>query len=216
MPVSPALDHQIQQTLKTAEKLQRLVSEDRPHVIKDERDPLCLIYWTLMFEHHFSILSLARIEMNSSAFALVRPFEEAFFLLVLAMHGTTNEFRSIRNGTLSMDFAHAGKTLDDVLAKGGAITAAGASMESWYKVRKDRLHSFTHGGMWQVVRHVDGHDIAPKFPEKEVREMVETTMLHVHLAACLVTLFLNLNTEHGIAVDEFKRYQEWIIARGSV
>jgi hypothetical protein len=206
MPVSPSINELIQQTMEAAERLQRLVSEDRPHVVKSDRDQLCLVYWTLMFEHHYSILVLARSELNASAFALVRPFEEAFFLLFLVMHGTPKQFESIRNGTYQMDFASAGAQLDANLATGPTIVRKGASTQDWYKLRKNRLHGFTHGGLQQVVRHINGKDIVPNFQEQEVREMIETTMLHIHLAASIVTLFLGLTVENSVAVEAFKEY----------
>ena len=192
--------------METAENLQRLVSEDRPHVVKSERDPLCLVYWTLMFEHHYSILVLARSGLNASAFALVRPFEEAFFLLFLVMHGTQRQFRSIQKGTYRTDFEAAGAKLDSHLAQGNTIVRKGISMQNWYKLRKNRLHGFTHGGLQQVVRHINGKDIVPNFPEQELREMIETTMLHVHLAATLVTLFLGLTAENAVAGAAFNEY----------
>ena len=192
--------------MQRAEKLQRLVSEDRQHAVRSDRDPLCLIYWTLMFEHHFSILLLARNELNASAFALLRPFEEAFFRLFLTMHGTQNQFESIRNGTYQTDFASVGAQLDLLLTQGSTILRQGSGLQDWYKVRKNQLHGFTHGGIEQVGRHVIKRDIVPNFSEKEVRQMVETTMLHVHLAASLVTLFLALIPENAIAVEAFREY----------
>lgn len=212
MPVSAGVNEIIQRAMETAERLQRLVSEDHPHVIKSNRDPLCLVYWTLMFEHHFSILALARSDLNASAFALVRPFEEAFFLLFLVMHGTENQFLSIQSGTHQMDFAAAGARLDSHLAQSGIIEQKGNSMEAWYRLRTKRLHGFTHGGLQQVARHVKGKDIAPNFQEAEVRAMIETTMLHVHLAASLVTTFLGLAPENVIAVESFKQYTNRITA----
>jgi hypothetical protein len=198
-------DQLIKQTMDAAEQLQRLVSEDRSYVIKKDRDHLCLIYWTLCFEHHYSILLLSRNGMNASAFALLRPFEEAFFRMFIVMHGTQNQFESIRNGTYTTDFNDASARLSKHLGQG-------ATIQDLYKVRIKRLHGFTHGGHEQVSRFVDGKDIVSNFAERDIREMIEGTMFHVHVAAQLVTDFLGLTNENVKATEAFDKFAKEVVA----
>src|SRR6267378_4600289 len=94
-----------------SERLQLLLSNDRQHVIKTDRDGLCLIHWSLIFEHHQGILLLLRHGLCASAFALVRPFEEAFLRSFLVMYGTPGQFAAIKNGTYSTEFEVIGKLM---------------------------------------------------------------------------------------------------------
>jgi hypothetical protein len=41
-----------------SERLQLLLSNDRQHVIKTNRDGLVLLHWSLVFEHHQGMLLL--------------------------------------------------------------------------------------------------------------------------------------------------------------
>jgi hypothetical protein len=204
-----SLGQLIKQAKARAEELQRLVSEDRSYVVKSERDPICLGYWTLFFEHHYSILLLAEHRMNASAFALLRPFEEAFFRMFLTMYGTQNQFEAIRDGKYELDFTDAAKRLSTHL--GLQCT----TLEDIYKIRKGRLHGFTHGGREQLYRFLAGRDIVSNFTEEELGTTVEGTMFQIHLAAKLVTAFLGLANENAFASAAFEQFTKDVVQAGA-
>ena len=54
----PALDVQgvIGYASSLSKNLQLLLSSNRQHVNKTNRDSLCLLHWSLIFEHHAGIL----------------------------------------------------------------------------------------------------------------------------------------------------------------
>jgi len=195
-----SLDELIEKTKERAKNLQLLVSSDRSYVVKADRDPICLCYWTLLFEHHYSMLLLAQHKMNASAFALLRPFEEAFFRMFLSMHGTQNQFEAIRDGKYELDFIDAAKRLS------AHVGLEGTTFEEMYKIRKGRLHGFTHGGREQLYRFFSGSDIVSSFSETEIREMIEGTKFQIHLAAKLVTAFLDLVDESVVANSAFHQF----------
>ncbi len=74
-----------------SERLQLLLSNDTQHVIKTNRDGLVLLHWSLIFEHHQGMLLLLRNGFPAPAFALMRPLEEAFLRLFVAMNGTDKQ-----------------------------------------------------------------------------------------------------------------------------
>jgi hypothetical protein len=61
---------------------------EKSYTIRNNRDGVCLLYWSLIFEHHQGILLLLRTKHYAPAFALMRPIAEAFLRLQLVMHGT--------------------------------------------------------------------------------------------------------------------------------
>ena len=71
----------IAQANSLSERLQLLLSNDRQHVNKTNRDALCLLHWSLIFDHHQGMLLLLRHGFHAPAFALMRPLEEAFLRL---------------------------------------------------------------------------------------------------------------------------------------
>ena len=87
---------------KLSEKVQLLVSDGRQHVTKTHRDILAFAYWTILFEYHHGILTLVQNGNPTSAFAMLRVFEEAFLELFLVTFGTDNR----SPGNLGRDLQH--------------------------------------------------------------------------------------------------------------
>jgi hypothetical protein len=145
---------------KLSERVQCLVSNDRQHVTKTNRDALALAYWTILFEYHHGILTLVRNGNPTSAFALLRVFEEAFLKLFLVMFGTDKQVQAIWEGTYNTDFPCVGEQID---AKLGAEPPFGPKLKGQIKT----LHGFTHSGFEQLIRQLrkqpdNTSDIAPK------------------------------------------------------
>jgi hypothetical protein len=199
----------IAQALDLSERLQLLLSDDRQHVNKTNRDALCLLHWSIIFEHHQGMVLLLRHGLHAPAFALLRPFEEAFLRSFVAMYGTENQVAALWNGTYNTEFELIGNQIDQKL---GLHPVFGPSFKSKVKI----LHGFTHGGKEQLVRQATGHDIISSYTDEEVRTLVRETMPIAFLTALFVTEFLGYQTEHQSALAMFNTYVQSIARKPSV
>jgi hypothetical protein len=114
-----------------SERLQLLLSNDGQHVNKTNRDGLCLLHWSVVFEHHQGMLVLLRHGLHAPAFALLRPFEEAFLRSFVAMYGTENQVAALWNGTYNTEFELIGNQIDQKL---GLHPVFGPSFKSKVKI----------------------------------------------------------------------------------
>jgi hypothetical protein len=195
---------------KVSERVQLLVSNDRQHVIKTHRDTLALAYWTILFEYQHGILTLVRTGNSTSAFALLRVFEEAFLKLFLVICGTDRQVQAIWEGTYNTDFAAVGALIDEKLGKEPLF---GPKLKGQIKV----LHGFTHSGFEQLVRqlserHDGSSDIAPNYSDEDVRHLVLETMPIIFLAGAFLTEFLNYVEENKAVVEMFNDFLETQVA----
>ena len=195
---------------KLSERVQLLVSNNRQHVTKTHRDLLALAYWTLLFEYHYGILTLVRTANPTSAFALLRVFEEAFLKLFLVVDGTDRQVQAIWEGTYNTDFAAVGAQIDEKLGKEPLF---GPKMKGQIKA----LHGFTHSGFEQIIRQLrklpDGSsDVAPNYSDEEVRHLVLETMPIIFLAGAFLTEFLNYIDENKAVVEMFNDFLETQVA----
>jgi hypothetical protein len=195
---------------KLSRKVQLLVSNNRQHITKTHRDMLALAYWTILFEYHSGLLTLVRTQNPTSAFALLRVFEEAFLKLFLVMYGTDKQVQAIWEGTYSTDFAAVGAQIDEWLGKEPLF---GPKLKGQIKT----LHGFTHSGFEQLVRQLtklpDGSsDVAPNYTDEDVRQLVVETMPIIFLAGVFTTEFLNFPDEHKAAVEMFNDFVETQVA----
>jgi uncharacterized protein DUF6988 len=184
-------------------KLQLLLSNDRQHVTKTNRDALTLLHWSVIFEHHQGMLLLLRKTYYVPAFALLRPFEEAFLRSFVAMYGTEKQVAALWNGTYDTDFEAVWKQIDEKF-----------KLEPRFDKEKLRvLHGFTHGGKEQLVRQAHGSDIVSGYTNDEIRALVRETMPTAFLAALFITQFLGYPAEHQSALLMF---EEWVRSQNSV
>jgi hypothetical protein len=195
---------------KLSERVQLLVSNNRQHITKTHRDTLALAYWTILFEYHDGILTLVRGENPTSAFALLRVFEEAFLKLFLVMCGSDKQVQAIWEGTYNTNFAAVGALIDEKLGKEPLL---GPKMKSQIKI----LHGFTHSGPEQLVRQLKklpdgGSDITPNSSDEEIRQLVLETMPIIFLAGAFLTEFLNYVNENKAVVELFNGFLETQVA----
>jgi len=189
---------------KLSEKVQLLVSNGHQHVTKTHRDTLALAYWTILFEYHHGILTLVRNGNPTSAFAMLRVFEEAFLKLFLVMFGTRDQVQAIWEGTYNTDFGDVGARIDEKLGK---ELLFGPKLKGQVKA----LHGFTHSGVEQRVRQLTklpdkSLDLAPNYTDKDVRQLVQETMPIIFLAGAFLTEFLNYPVENKAVVAMFNDY----------
>jgi hypothetical protein len=195
----------IAQANDLSERLQLLLSNDRQHVNKTNRDALCLLHWSLIFDHHQGMLLLLRHEFHAPAFALMRPLEEAFLRSFVAMYGTEKQVAALWKGTYNTDFEVVWK---QIYGEIGLEPRFGP----WFQKKIKALHGFTHGGREQLVRQTSGSDIVSSYTDDEVCTLVRGTVPVALLTALFTTAFLEYPTEHQKAVEMFNEYAQGVIA----
>ncbi len=188
-----------------SERLQLLLSNDTQHVIKTNRDGLVLLHWSLIFEHHQGMLLLLRNGFPAPAFALMRPLEEAFLRLFVAMNGTDKQAGALWKGTYKTEFELVWKQIYEKIGLQGKVGP-------WLQTKIQGLHGFTHGGKEQLVRQASGSDIVSSYTEDEVRSLVRETMTIPFLTALLTTAFLDYPAEHQNAVTMLNESAQWLTA----
>ena len=206
MPVTVNVEELIAYGLRLSERLQLLLSNEKQHVIKTNRDGLCLLHWSLIFEHHQGILVLLQQRLPAPAFALLRPLEEAFLRSFVVMHGTDRQAEAIKNGTYKTEPEIIGNQIDQKL--GLMKTHFGPS----FKTKMPVLHGFTHGGKEQLVRQARGLDIVSSYADDEVCTLVKETMWVVFLGALFITDFLGYRAENQAAMQMLNEYVQDVMS----
>src|SRR6266478_6573714 len=108
------------------------------------------------------MLLLLRNGFPAPAFALMRPLEEAFLRLFVAMNGTEKQAGTLWKGTYNVEFEVVWK---QIYEKIGLQPNVGL----WLQTKIKGLHGFTHGGKDQLVRRASGSDIISSYTDDEVR-----------------------------------------------
>jgi hypothetical protein len=178
-------------------KLEQLLFE-KTITMKTNRDAFCLLYWTLIFEHHRGLLLLLHTKHYAPAFALMRPIVEAFIRLHIVMHGTEAQFVAVKNGSYNTEFVEVARQIDQFygLAVFEEIVAANIK----------HLHGFAHGGKEQLVRRAKGAEIGPNYTDEEIRSVVGFTAIFVCFTAIFLMQFLDFLEEHALAEKVFQEY----------
>jgi hypothetical protein len=177
---------------------------EKSYTIRNNRDGVRLLYWSLIFEHHQGILLLLRTKHYAPAFALMRPIAEAFLRLHLVMHGTEAQLAAIKDGAYNTDFAGIGEQIDQMAGLEEPLLGA------FFKKHTKILHGFTHGGLEQLMRRSDGPDIIANYPDDEVRDVVNFTTMFAFLTAVHVADYLNLGAEFERANKIHDEYRQAI------
>jgi len=189
----------IAQARSLSERLQLLLSSDRQHVNKTNRDALVLLHWSLVFEHHQGILLLLQNGLPAPAFGLMRTLEEAFLRMFVAMNGTEKQVAALWKGTYRTDFEAVWKQIYEQIG-------LQAGVAPWLQTKIKALHGFTHGGKEQLVRQASGSDIVSSYTDDEIRSLVQETIPVAFLTALFTTAFLDYQTEHQKAVKMLNEY----------
>ena len=173
---------------------------EKSYVVRNNRDGLCLLYWSLIFEHHQGILLLLHHKMCGPAFALMRPLVEAFLRLQLVMHGTESQLTAIKDGTYNTDFTNIGEQIDQMA---GIEPLLGPFFRKNTKI----LHGFTHGGLEQLHRRSKGTDIIANYAEDEVRDVIRFTTMFAYLTSVHISDYLGLDAEFKSAMKLYDEYR---------
>jgi hypothetical protein len=173
---------------------------EKSYTVRNNRDGLCLLYWSLVFETQHGILLLLHHKLPGPAFALMRPIVEAFLRLYLVMHGTEEQLAAIKNGTYNTDFTNIGEQIDQ-------MTGIEPLMGPFFKKNTKKLHGFTHGGLEQLHRRSKGTDVIANYPDDEVRDVIKFTTMFAFLTSVHVTDYLGLDAEFKAAVKIYDEYR---------
>lgn len=183
---------------KLGEQLETLVVQ-RGQFPDDDRNVLLMAYWALIFDFHKSILRDVRDQLYGSAFALVRPCIEALVRAHVAVKGSDEDIKKLQNDTYHTDFDKIGQWMDKEFATEKLFT-------NFIGGAKAALHSFTHVGLSQIGRRLDGHNLKPAYDDGEILEVVRSTTSVVWMVTNLVTIHLGFTKEANKAQD---LYLEW-------
>jgi hypothetical protein len=193
---------QVQKELDDARKFGELLEQIvvNKNYTDGERDTLLLAYWELVSDFHRGIHALIKNEFFGSAFALVRPVVECFVRAHIALMGSEDDVKSLRDDTYKVNFKEIGPKID-------AAFGMDHLMENFLSDRtREALHSYTHGGLQQLGRRFrDGH-VRPNYSDEEITEIIRV----VTSALFMVT---NLLTKHFGFEDDWKHvtemFDEW-------
>jgi hypothetical protein len=199
-------DLMIKHAAVVSNDVQRIIS-NRKHVSRSIRDILALAYWTLMFEHHQGILILLRNHCPSPAFALLRPFEEAYLTLFVTMFGNEKDVDLISNGRFRLK--------PEVLEKQIGEKLGTTIFHTRFKNRKHLLDGLTHGGVAQLSNLINikdsanrEMDIVSSYSDDAISSLVQETMPTIFMAAFFMSEFFDYAEGGELALKKFSDYTE--------
>jgi hypothetical protein len=192
---------EIHRAAKFAKSLEYLIVNKRPitTIHSGNLDHLLLMYWSLGFDLHKGILTVMRDKFYSGGFALLRPLVEAQLRAHLVVRNAHDDVARIRDDSYRMNFDTVGAEIDAYFKFEGFT-------ERFLLRAAPFLHSFTHSGLSQIVRHFNGNDIGADYNEEEVIEVVHTATTAVFFLNMLVTMQLKFEEEWKRTGDLF---EEW-------
>lgn len=167
----------------------------------DDRNILLMGYWALIFDYHKGILSLIPNGFFGSAFALVRPVMEVLIRSHVAVKGSADDIKSLQGDAYRTNFNTIGPWID-------AEFQLGNFFANLLTQASKILHSYTHGGVSQLGRRFDGHDLKPRYDEDEIIEVIRSCTCAVWMVTNLVTKFLHFDEEARKAESLFLEWSK--------
>lgn len=165
-----------------------------------ERDTLLLAYWELVSDFHGGVHALIQNQFFGSAFALVRPAVESLVRAHIALMGSDEEVKRLRDDTYKVNFKEIGPKID-------AAFGLDHFMENFLNEKtRDALHSYTHSGLQQLGRRFRDGQVRPNYTDDELIEVIRSTTSALFMLS-------NLVTKHFHFEDDWKKvteiYVEW-------
>ena len=132
----------------------------------------------LCLEHHVGIVHLASVQVNGSAFALLRvQFEALVRALWLQLCATQDEMRAFaENDKLPLKF---GAMVDAIESHPSFEDKVLSSIQqhAWRA-----MNGYTHGGLHQIARRIKRGSIEPNYEPEEVIEVLKTSGIFALMA----------------------------------
>lgn len=131
-----------------------------------DRYRVSIALFDIVLEHANSIIILFGNKLCASPRALARPLFEGFiracWILNCASDNDVNYF--IKKDKLKLSFD---KMVKDVKENKNWSTFSQAKKDIW-----NAMHSYTHGGMFQISRRIKASSIEPIINEEEIEELI--------------------------------------------
>jgi hypothetical protein len=197
------LSVQVQKELDSARKFGVLLEEIviSKNYTDGERDTLLLAYWELVSDFHRGIHVLIENEFFGSSFALVRPVVECFVRAHIALMGTDDDVKRLREDTYKVNFKEVGPKID-------AAFGLDHLMENFLNDRtREALHSYTHGGLQQLGRRFREGNVRPNYSDEEIAEIIR-------VATSALFMVTNLLTKYFKFEDDWKKVTEMYVDWG--
>src|SRR6516165_6410831 len=165
--VNEKVQTELDRARKFGEQVEQIVISN--HYTDGERDTVLLAYWELVSEFHRGIHTLIQNEFYGSAFALVRPVVESVVRAYIAIMGSEEDVKRLREDTYKLNFKEIGPKID-------AAFGLDHFMESFLNEKtRSALHSYTHAGLQQLGRRFRGGQVRPNYSDEELVEVIHST-----------------------------------------
>lgn len=155
----------------------------------EDRNILLIGNWALIFDYHKSILNCIECDCYGSAFALVRPVVESLVRAHVAVRGAAADVEQLKRDEYRTNLATVGGWIDTEFGYGDLFKNFLSE-----RTRRD-LHSYTHGGIAQLARRFDGHNLTPRYDDGEVVEVIRVSTSAAWMMTNLVTKHLHFDAE---------------------
>src|SRR5450830_1029863 len=123
--------------------------------VKHELHIPCARYYISM-QHVNGALALLRLNSPTPAFALARPIYETFMRSIWYSHKASEDERERAQNDDFPTLSKIVKSLED--------DPAATNIIKQYE-NLNVLHSYTHGGSYQILNHIGGTNLKPNFDE---------------------------------------------------
>lgn len=168
------------QTLDNASRFMSKVDSKMNGIVVDGsfRSRLFNGFLHLSLEHFGSIILLVRGGMVGSAAALIRPQYEALIRgLYFQDCASDIKVESFVNGKDPVSLYKMVESIEKSFA------VENNPISSIYEDLKNRMHSFTHGGIEQIERRFTNEELVNSFQEKETIKLIQLSkILAIHSA----------------------------------
>jgi len=198
MPLSEKVQKELDSARRFGEELTEIVVSKK--YTDGERDTLLLAYWELVSDFHRGIHALIRSGFFASAFALVRPVVECLVRAHVALMGSEEDIKSLRDDKYKVNFKEIGSKID-------AYFGLDHMMEDFLNQKtRNALHSYTHAGLQQLGRRFRDGEVRPDYSDEEIIEVIR-------VATSALFMLTNLVTKHFLFEADWKKvtdtYVEW-------
>lgn len=193
-----SLQAELESAKRFGARLEELVIQ-KVQCSDNDRNILLLGYWALIFDYHKGVLSLILNQFNGSACALVRPLVEALVRSHIAVRGSSDDVMKLRQDEYRANFNTIGPWIDAEFGLDGFFTR-------FLNGAREALHSYTHGGVFQLARRFDGHNVTPSYENGELIEVIRSSTSAAWMVTNLVLKYLSFDNE---AKEAGELFLEW-------
>lgn len=106
----------------------------------------------------------------------------------VAVKGSADDVKGLQEDRYRTNFTTIGPWID-------AQFGMDDFFENFLTRAKSALHSFTHGGVYQLSRRFDGYDLKPHYEDAEITEVIWTCTTAAWMATNLVTKHLGFTAQ---------------------